>query len=57
MAARLGKLSDDQRRAVEAAVCALERLPDWKSAYEILSEQQQPGAGEEDHERKEARST
>jgi DNA-binding MarR family transcriptional regulator len=60
MAARLARLDDAERHAVEAAVAALERLPDWRSAYEIEEEQsnKKPSnrTGEDDHEPEKAQS-
>lgn len=47
LAARLERLDEGQRRAIEAAISALERLPDWKSAVEMAGEQQ-AGTGEDD---------
>jgi DNA-binding MarR family transcriptional regulator len=45
LAARLERLTEDQRRAIEAAIGALEGLPDWKSAGEMAGEQRQQLGG------------
>jgi DNA-binding MarR family transcriptional regulator len=55
LAARLERLDEDQRRAIEAAISALERLADWKSAMELAGEQQDR-TGEDDHEPRKAQS-
>lgn len=38
MAVRLATLSDEQRRAIETAVDALDRLPEWRSPCETAGE-------------------
>jgi DNA-binding MarR family transcriptional regulator len=55
LAVRLERLQPDQREAIAAAISALERLPDWKSAVE-MSREDQNRTGEEDHEPEEAQS-
>jgi DNA-binding MarR family transcriptional regulator len=58
IAARLAMLSDDERQAIELAVDALDRLPQWRSAEELAAdaERQQKKLGREHHhEREQAR--
>jgi DNA-binding MarR family transcriptional regulator len=59
IAARLATLTDDERDAIEHAVDALDRLPQWRSAAELAAEaerEQQLKWGKENrHERKRAR--
>jgi DNA-binding MarR family transcriptional regulator len=66
IAARLAGLSDDDRAAIEQAVDALDRLPQWRSAAELAADAQrqgrktsgQPSEGrDQDHERRQARQT
>ena len=59
IAARLATLTDDERAAIEHAVDALDRLPQWRSAAELEAEtereKQRSWGRERDHERKRAR--
>jgi DNA-binding MarR family transcriptional regulator len=57
VAARLATLSEDERRAIENAVDALDRLPQWRSATELAAEaeRQKEKLGEKHHEREQAR--
>lgn len=55
LAARLDRLTPDQRQAIEAAISALERLPDSKGAVEMAS-QRSKETGEDDHEPRKAQS-
>ncbi|HEV2530574.1 MarR family winged helix-turn-helix transcriptional regulator [Phenylobacterium sp.] len=55
LAVRLDRLDEAQRHAIEAAISALERLPDWKSAAEMAG-QQTLGTGEDDHGPRKAQS-
>ncbi|THD79910.1 MAG: MarR family transcriptional regulator [Phenylobacterium sp.] len=56
METRLARLAPAERLAVSVAVEALDKLPDWRSAFEIQDEQQQTNPGEGHHERKRAKS-
>ena len=56
VAARLATLSDEERQAIEQAVDALDRLPQWRSAEELAAERQRKKLGREHHhEREQAR--
>lgn len=58
VAARLATLTPDERRAIEQAVDALDRLPQWRSAGEIAADaerQKQKLGREHHHEREQAR--
>lgn len=59
IAARLADLSPDDRHAIENAVDALDRLPQWRSAAELAAEaerqDQRSWGREHDHERRQAR--
>jgi DNA-binding MarR family transcriptional regulator len=57
VAARLATLTQDERRAIENAVDALDRLPQWRSAGELAAEaeRQREKLGEKYHEREQAR--
>jgi DNA-binding MarR family transcriptional regulator len=58
IAARLAILSDEERQAIDHAVDALDRLPQWRSAEELAAEakRQREKLGREDHhEREQAR--
>jgi DNA-binding MarR family transcriptional regulator len=61
VAARLATLSDDDRSAIEQAVDALDRLPQWRSAAELAAETQRNDqriwGREQDHGRRQARQT
>jgi DNA-binding MarR family transcriptional regulator len=58
VAARLATLSDEERQAIEHAVDALDRLPQWRSAEELATEaerQREKLGREHHHEREQAR--
>jgi DNA-binding MarR family transcriptional regulator len=55
LAVRLERLDGAQRHAIEAAISALERLPDWKSAAEMAGERDSR-TGEDHHGSEEAQS-
>jgi DNA-binding MarR family transcriptional regulator len=60
IAARLSTLTPAEREAIEHAVDALDRLPQWRSAGELAAEAQQQRqrlVGEHDHERRQTRQT
>jgi DNA-binding MarR family transcriptional regulator len=59
VAARLATLSPAERTAIENAVDALERLPQWRSAEERAKAGRQSGQdwGRDDHERRRVRQT
>jgi DNA-binding MarR family transcriptional regulator len=49
MAARLERLEPAERAAIEAAVDALDKLPDWRSAAEIAADEQRKTNGRMGH--------
>lgn len=58
VAARLARLSPEDREAIERAVDALDRLPQWRSASELEREakrQSEQDWGRDDHERRKVR--
>lgn len=66
IAVRLAGLSDDDRAAIEHAVEALDRLPQWRSAAELAADAEREGhktngqkteGRDQDHERRQARQT